>query len=73
MPDVDFELRGGHVELHALLKLVGAADSGGQGKALVATGRVEVDGQPEMRKSAKIRAGQVVTCDDLRIHVKAPA
>jgi ribosome-associated protein len=73
MPDVDFELRGGHVELHALLKLVGAAESSGQGKALVAAGRVEVDGQPETRKAAKIRAGQVVTIDDLRIHVKASA
>lgn len=72
MPDIDFELRGEHVELHALLKLVGVADSGGQGKALVAAGRVEVDGQAETRKAAKIRAGQVVAIDDLRIHVKAP-
>lgn len=73
MDDVDFELRGEYVELHALLKLVGVADSGGQGKALVAAGRVEVDGQPETRKAAKIRVGQVVTFDGLRIHVKAPA
>ncbi|MCX7659263.1 MULTISPECIES: RNA-binding S4 domain-containing protein [Caldimonas] len=73
MPDIDFELRGEHVELHALLKLVGAADSGGQGKALVAAGLVEVDGQPETRKSAKIRAGQVVQVRGLRIHVKPAA
>lgn len=73
MSDIDFELRGEHVELHALLKLVGAADSGGQGKALVAAGHVVVDGQAETRKAAKIRAGQVVAIDDLRIHVKAPA
>lgn len=70
MPDIDFELRGEHIELHALLKLAGAAHSGGQGKALVAAGRVEVDGQPETRKSAKIRAGQVVTIESLRIHVR---
>ncbi|MFN3416974.1 MAG: RNA-binding S4 domain-containing protein [Caldimonas sp.] len=73
MTEIDFELRGDHIALHALLKLVGAAGSGGQGKAQVAAGRVEVDGRPETRKSAKIRAGQVVAIDDLRIHVKAHA
>lgn len=73
MTRVDFELRGDHIALHALLKLVGAAGSGGQGKALVAAGHVEVDGQPETRKSAKIRAGQVVEVQGLRIHVKAAA
>ena len=31
-------------------------------KLLVAAGEVRVDGQPEMRKTAKIRAGQVVEC-----------
>jgi hypothetical protein len=38
----------------------GIADSGGQGKLMIANGDVTVDGQPESRKTAKIRAGQ--TC-----------
>ena len=42
-----------------------------QNKALVAGGLVQVDGQPESRKTAKIRAGQVVTCGDARIVVGA--
>jgi ribosome-associated protein len=64
-----FELAGDFVELHSLLKLVGAVDSGGAGKALVASGAVRVDGQVELRKSAKIRAGQVVTLEGFRVRV----
>jgi ribosome-associated protein len=56
--------------LNQLLKLVGAADSGGAGKALVADGKVQVDGVVESRKTAKIRAGHVVTCGAFRISVE---
>jgi ribosome-associated protein len=65
----DFRLDREHVELNQLLKLVGAVDSGGAGKALVASGRVQVDGRTELRKTAKIRAGQTVTLGDLQIRV----
>jgi len=64
-----FRLTGEFVELNNLLKLVGLATSGGQGKALVATGEVRVDGLIETRKTAKIRAGQVVECRDVRVVV----
>lgn len=67
MQTLEFELRGEFVELNQLLKLVGICDSGGAGKMLVASGAVNVDGQPESRKTAKIRAGQVVTLDGFRI------
>ena len=53
-----------------LLKLVGLCDSGGAGKNLVATGAVSVDGKKELRKTAKIRAGQVVSLGDVRITVQ---
>jgi ribosome-associated protein len=69
MPTIDFELTRDYVELNQLLKLAGVCDSGGAGKMLVAEGLVQVDGQPETRKTAKIRAGQVVTCRDVRIVV----
>lgn len=55
-----FELRGEFIALCDLLKLTGIADSGGQGKSMVAEGLVKVDGEIERRKTAKIRAGQVV-------------
>ncbi len=69
MQKVTFELTGEYVELCNLLKLAGVADSGGQGKALVADDQVKVDGRPESRKTAKIRAGQVVECLGVRIEV----
>ena len=71
MQQLEFHLRGEFVELNQLLKLTGVCDSGGAGKALVAEGSVSVDGELEMRKTAKIRAGQVVTLGDVRIRVLA--
>lgn len=70
MQQLDFHLRGEFVELNQLLKLTGVCDSGGAGKALVAEGLVSVDGRVESRKTAKIRAGQVVTLGDTQIRVR---
>lgn len=64
MQTITFELDREHVALNDLLKLAGACDSGGAGKALVASGAVTVDGKLESRKTAKIRAGQVVRIGD---------
>jgi len=71
MQTIDFELEGTYVELNMLLKLTGLCDSGGAGKAIVATGAVKVDGVTELRKTNKVHAGQVVTIDDVEIHVLA--
>lgn len=70
MENVDFELRGEYVALCDLLKIAGVVTSGGEGKARVDAGGVMVDGQPESRRTAKIRAGQVVECDGVRITVR---
>ena len=69
MPRLDFELIGDYVELNMLLKLTGLCDSGGAGKRLVADGAVKVDGVNELRKTCKVRAGQVVALGDTSIHV----
>ncbi|HZX76645.1 RNA-binding S4 domain-containing protein [Lysobacter sp.] len=71
MQHIEFELDRDHVELNQLLKLVGLCDSGGAGKAIVASGAVSVDGEVELRKTCKIRAGQVVTVEDVEIRVVA--
>ena len=68
---IDFELRGEHVALAALLKFTSVADSGGAAKALVASGAVQVNGQQELRKTCKIRAGQTVSVGGTRIRVRA--
>ena len=60
MQTIPFPLRGEFITLDRLLKATGLAPSGGAAKALVADGRVQVDGRDELRKTAKLRAGQVV-------------
>lgn len=69
MQDIEFHLERDHVELNQLLKLCGIVDSGGAGKALVASGAVRVDGAVELRKTCKIRAGQVVELAGMRIRI----
>ena len=69
----EFRLQGDHVALCDLLKLAGIANSGGQGKLMIANGEVTVDGQPESRKTAKIRAGQTVECLGQTVRVVAGA
>ena len=74
MEAMEFSPTGEYIELHHLLKLAGACASGGAGKALVASGRVRVDGAVELRKTCKIRVGQTVVIDGMTIRVVgAPA
>jgi ribosome-associated protein len=73
MQILNFELRGEFITLDRLLKATALAPSGGAAKALVASGRVQVDGRDELRKTAKLRAGQVVALTGVRITLVAPA
>jgi ribosome-associated protein len=68
---IEFPLRGDHITLDKLLKACALANSGGQAKSMVADGLVQVNGQDELRKTAKIRAGQVVSMTGVRIRVLA--
>ena len=73
MTTIDFPLRGEYIPLDALLKATGLAPSGGAAKMQVAEGRVQVDGRDELRKTCKIRAGQVVRLGDTSVRVRGPA
>ncbi|ANN76295.1 RNA-binding S4 domain-containing protein [Bordetella flabilis] len=75
MQTIEFDLAPGalHIEVNHLLKVTGVCDSGGAAKAMVADGMVSVDGAVETRKTAKIRAGQTVSCADVRIVVRQGA
>ncbi|WP_423598858.1 RNA-binding S4 domain-containing protein [Roseateles sp. MS654] len=70
---IPFALRGDFIELDKLLKATALAGSGGEARHFIAEGQVRVDGQVEQRKTAKIRAGQVVEFNGERIEVQAPA
>ncbi len=73
MKTIAFAVRGDHIALDALLKATGLAGSGGAAKALVAAGHVQVDGQLELRKTCKIRPGQVVALAGVRVAVGGAA
>ncbi|MBV8036966.1 RNA-binding S4 domain-containing protein [Roseateles sp.] len=66
---LELVLRGEYIELDKLLKAMGLVESGGRARALIVAGEVRVDGQVELRKTAKIRAGQTVTfgADSVRV------
>jgi ribosome-associated protein len=71
LQQITFDLRGEFITLDKLLKACSLASSGGEAKFMVSEGMVQVDGQDELRKTAKIRAGQVVSVRGARIRVVA--
>ncbi|WP_239137366.1 RNA-binding S4 domain-containing protein [Sphaerisporangium rufum] len=70
--DETFELRTEYIPLCDLLKYCSVTESGGEAKHFIAAGNVLVDGDVELRKTCKIRAGQVVSGLDFEIRVIAP-
>ena len=70
---LELQLRGDYIELDKLLKALGLVESGGRGRVLIAAGEVRVDGRVELRKTAKIRAGQVVGFDGQQVTVVGSA
>ena len=68
---IDFELRGDHITLDALLKATGLASSGGAAKVLIAGGDVRVNGEVETRRGRKCRAGDEVVVGASRVRVGA--
>lgn len=68
---IEFELRGEHIALDSLLKATGLAESGGAAKQAITGGMVRVDGQVELRRGCKLRAGQVVEAAGAWIRIAA--
>ncbi len=63
---MEVEVRGDHITLGQLLKLVGALESGGQARAYLVDAPVLVNGEPEERRGRKLRPGDVVRLSDGR-------
>ncbi|QEL54714.1 RNA-binding S4 domain-containing protein [Chromobacterium paludis] len=66
-----FKLNSEYIPLCDLLKACNVCHSGGAAKHFIAEGNVSVDGQVELRKTCKIRAGQQVSGDGFLIVVEA--
>lgn len=54
----------GYIKLDQFLKWSGAAESGGHAKQIILDGAVLVNGEPELRRGRKLRAGDRVELDD---------
>jgi ribosome-associated protein len=63
------KIAGDMIRLGQLLKLAGAASGGADAKALIASGQVTVNDEPELRRGRQLHHGDVVRVgeDDLRI------
>lgn len=66
---LELQLRADYIELDKLLKALGLVSSGGEARMRIAGGEVSVDGVLELRKTAKIRAGQQVVFQGQTVRV----
>lgn len=68
---VEYSLAGEeYIPLIALLKRVRIAGSGGEAQRMVEEGCIRRNGEVELRKRAKIRAGECIEGEGWRIAVK---
>lgn len=57
----DVAIADSSIRLGQLLKLVGLVGDGGEARAVLDSGAVQVDGQVETRRGRQVRPGDVVT------------
>ena len=62
-----FKIEGEYIELIALLKAVGIAQTGGHAKFIVDEELVFRNGELETRKRAKLVPGDVIEIEDIQI------
>ena len=67
----EIRIRGDSIRLGQLLKLAGVVDGGGEAKALLAEGAVQVNGEPESRRGRQLHAGDVVALADGAFRIAA--
>lgn len=56
----EIEIRGHTIRLGQALKVAGMVGSGGEAKALLATGDVTVNGEPESRRGRQLHHGDTL-------------
>jgi ribosome-associated protein len=60
----EIAIRGDTIRLGQLLKLAGIVGAGGEAKALLATGTVLVNGEPDARRGRQLHPGDEVRVGD---------
>jgi ribosome-associated protein len=66
---VEVQARGGTIRLGQLLQVAGIVDTGGEAKALLATGAVRVNGERDERRGRQLHPGDVITAGDVEVRV----
>ncbi len=67
----DVEIEGPMIRLGQLLKLAGLVDSGGEVRAVIASGSVTVGGIPELRRGRQLHHGDTVEFGGRQVRVVA--
>jgi ribosome-associated protein len=62
-----FKIEGEYIELMALLKALGIAETGGHAKHIVDSGIVYRNGQIETRRRAKLISGDLIQVENSKI------
>jgi len=66
---MEFKLTGEYIELISLLKFLKIAESGGHAKMMVDEGLVIRNGEPEYRRRAKLRSGDILVVEGKTIKI----
>ena len=66
----EFKIEGDYIELMALLKALGIAETGGHAKHIVDAGEVMRNGQVEKRRRAKLIPGDLIQVENLKVYMK---
>ncbi len=65
-----FQLKTEFIELNKLLKLLGVVETGGQANGIITDGEVRVNGEIEFQKRKKLRAGDLVELEGVKIKIE---
>ncbi len=66
----EFKIEGDYIELMALLKALGIAETGGHAKHIVDSGEVIRNGQIETRRRAKLIPGDILQIENTKVNLK---
>jgi len=67
---IEFKLEGGFIPLIQLLKATNLVQTGGEAQTVVSEGLVKCNGEVDLRKRLKVKAGDIVEFDGKKIQVK---
>lgn len=67
---LEFKLEGEYIQLIALLKATNLVASGGEAQLVVLDGLVKCNGEVDFRKRLKVRRGDIVEYNGIKINVQ---